>query len=60
MQGNQASSPSEGYVSCDFLICGGNLVYILGLQRGCPFEIPLCSAKSVLLSSYDGYLQNLN
>ena len=27
MQGNQASSPSEGYVSWDFSSCGRNLVY---------------------------------
>ena len=29
MQGNQASSPGEGYVSWDFLSCGRNLWYIL-------------------------------
>ena len=33
--------------------------YILELQRGWPFETPLCSAKSGLLSSYDGHLRNL-
>ena len=60
MQENQASSPSEGYVSWDFSSCGRNMVYILGLQRGWPFETPLCSAKSGLLSSYDGQLRNLN
>ena len=60
MQGNQASSPSEGYVSWDFSSCGRNVVYILELQRGWLFETPLCSAKSVLLSSYDGHLRNLN
>ena len=27
---------------------------------GWSFETPLCSAKSGLLSSYDGYLRNLN
>ena len=54
MQGNQASSPGEGYVSWDFSSCGRNLGYILELQRGWPFETPLCSAKSGLLSSYDG------
>ena len=26
MQGNQASSPSEGYVSWDYSICGRNVV----------------------------------
>ena len=60
MQGNQASSPSEGYVSFDFSSCDRNLGYILELQRGWPFETPLCSAKSGLLSSYDGYHRNLN
>ena len=34
--------------------------YILELQRGCPFGTPLSSAKSRLLSSYDGHLRNLN
>ena len=29
MQGNQASSPGEGYVSLCFSSCGGNLGYIL-------------------------------
>ena len=60
MQGNQASSPSEGDMSWDFSIFGRYVVYILELQRGYPFETPLCSAKSGLLSSYDGHLRNLN
>ena len=60
MQGNQASSPSEGYVSWDFSSCSGNLGYILELQRGWPFETPLCSAKSGLMSSYDRLHRNLN
>ena len=34
MQGNQASSPSEGYVSWDFSSCDKNVGYILELQRG--------------------------
>ena len=59
MQGNQASSPSKLYVSWDFSSCGGNLGYILELQRSWIFETPLCSAKSGLLSSYDGHLRNL-
>ena len=41
MQVNQASSPGEGYVSRDFSSCGMNVVYILELQRGWPFETPL-------------------
>ena len=60
MQGNQASSPSEGYVSWDFSSCGRNVGYILDLQRKWSFEIPLCSAKFGLMSSYDGHLRNLN
>ena len=60
MQGNQASSPGEGYVSWDFSSCGRNLGYILELKRGWPIETPLCSAKSGLLCSYEGQLRNLN
>ena len=51
MQGNRDSSPGEGDVSWDFSSCGRNLGYILELQRGWPFEIPLCSTKSGLLAS---------
>ena len=58
MQGNRASSPSEGDVSWDFSSCGRKLGYILKLQRGSPFETPLCSPKSRRLSSYDGHLRN--
>ena len=60
MQGKQASSPGVGYVSWDFSSCGRNLGYILELQRGWPFETPLVSVKSALLSSNDGHLRNLN
>ena len=60
MQRNQASSPGEWYVSWDFSSCSRNLGYILELQRGWPFESPLCSAKSGLLSSYDVHVRNLN
>ena len=60
MQGNRASFPSEGDVSYDFSSCSKNLWYIRELQRGWPFETPLCSVKSGLLSSYDGHLRNLN
>ena len=31
-------------------------MYILELRRGWPFETRVCSAKSGLLSSYDGHL----
>ena len=60
MEGNRASSPAEGDVSCAFSSCGRNLGYILELQQGWSFETRLCSAKSGLLSSYDGHLRNLN
>ena len=60
MHGNRASSPGDGDVSWDFSSCGRNLGYILGLQRGLPFETPLCSAKSGLLSTYNGHLRKLN
>ena len=51
MQAIQASSPAKGDVSWDFSFCGRNLRYILELQQGWPYETPLCSAKSGLLSS---------
>ena len=60
IQGNRASFPSEGDVSYDFSRWGRNLGYIRELQRGWPFETPLCSAKSGLLCSYEGHLRNLN
>ena len=60
MQGNRASFPSEGDVSYDFSSCGRNLGKIRELQRGWPFETPLCSAKPGLLCSYEGHLKNLN
>ena len=60
MQGNRASFPSEGDLSCNFSSCGRNLGYNRELQRGRPFETPLCSAKSGLLCSYEGHLRNLN
>ena len=34
-------------------------MYILELRRGWPFETRVCSAKSGLLSSYDGHLVKL-
>ena len=60
IQANLASSPSEGYVSCDFSSCGTKVGYILELEQGWTFENPLWFAKSGLLSSYDGHLRNLN
>ena len=35
-------------------------MYILEFRRGWPFETRVCSAKSGLLSSYDGHLGKLN
>ena len=60
MQGNRASSCSEGEVSWVFSSCGRHLVYILELQREWPFEPRVCSAKSGHLVSYDGHLGKLN
>ena len=60
VHGNRASFPSEGDVSYDFSSCSKNLGYICELQRGWTFETPLCSGKSGLLRSYEGYLRNLN
>ena len=60
IQRNQASSCGEGEVSCVFSGYGRHLGYILELQRGWPLEIPLCSVKSGLLSSYYGHLGKLN
>ena len=60
MQGNRASSCSEVEVSRVFSSCGRPLVYILELRRRWPFETQVCSAKSGLLSSYDGQLGKLN
>ena len=51
MQGNQASSNSEGYVSWDFSSSSRNVGYNLELQHGWPFETALGSAKSGFLSS---------
>ena len=51
VQGIRALSPAEGDVSWDFSSCGPNLGYILELQRGWPFETPLCSAMSGLWTS---------
>ena len=60
VQGNRASSPGEADVSWDYSKCSRILGYILELQRGWPFETPLCSVKSGLLSTYDGHRRNLN
>ena len=60
MQGNRASSCGDGEVSCVFSRCRRQLVYILELRRGWPFETRVCSAKSGFLPSYDGYLRKIN
>ena len=51
VQGNRASSHSEGEVSWFFSICDGNLGYNLELPRGWPFKTRVYSATSGLLSS---------
>ena len=58
MRGNRASFPSEGMSHTIFPNCSRNLGYIRELQRGWPFETPLCSAKSGLLCSYEGHHSN--
>ena len=60
MQRNRASSRGEGEVSWVFSSCSRHLGYILELRREWPFETLVCSAKSGLLSSYDGHLGKLN
>ena len=59
MQGNRASSHRNGEVSWFFSSCGGNVGYILELQRGWPFKTRVCSVTSGLLFTYDGHLRNL-
>ena len=57
MQGNQASAAGEGYVSWDFSSGAGKLESFLELHPGWPFETPLGTAKSGLLSSYDRHFR---
>ena len=52
MQGNRVPSHGEGEVSWVFSSFGRNLLYILELWRGCPFETGVCSVKSGYLSRY--------
>ena len=59
MQRNRASSCTEGEVSWVFSSCSRHLVYNLELRRGWIFETRVCSAKSGLLSIYDGHLGKL-
>ena len=54
------STKCRGIVSWLFSSWGRHLVYTLELRRGWPFETRVCSAKSGLLSSYDGHLGKLN
>ena len=56
MQGNRASSHSEGEFSWFFLSCSLNLGYILDIWPGWSFKALVCSATSELLSSYEGHL----
>ena len=59
MQGNRASSHSEGDISWFFPNCGRNLGYILELQRGLPFKVRVSSVTSGLMSSYEGHFRSL-
>ena len=56
MQENRASSRGKGVVSWCFSSCGGNLGYIIQLQRGWPFKTRVCSGTSGLLSSWEVHL----
>ena len=60
MHGNRDSFHDEGEVSWFFSSCGGNLGYILQLQRGWPFKTRVCSVTSGLLFSHEGQLRNLH
>ena len=60
MQGNRASFPSEAMSHTISRVAASTWGYIRELQRGWPFETPLCSAKSGFLCSYEGHLRNLN
>ena len=60
MQGNRASSLAEWEVAYFFSSCSVNLGYIFELRWGCPYKTHVGPATSGLLSSYDGYLINLN
>ena len=59
MKGNWCSSLGYWEVSWFFPSCSGNMGYMLELCRGWPFKTRDCSAKSGLLSSYEGHLRNL-
>ena len=60
MQGNRAASRSKGEVSWVCSSWGRRLGYILVLRRGWPFETPVCSVTSGLVSRYGRHLKNLN
>ena len=51
VQGIRALTPAEGEYSWNFSSCSKNLGYIIELQPGWAFEIPLDSAKSGFLST---------
>ena len=59
-QGIGPQLAARGEVSWVFSSCGRNLGYILELRWGRPFETRVHSAKSGLLSCYDGQLRNLH
>ena len=59
-QGKRASSSGEGELSWVFSSCDRNLEYIPELDREWPFQTRVCSATSVLLSSYNRHLRSLS
>ena len=60
MQGNRGWSVVEDEISWFLLSYVGDLGYILELQRGCPFETGVGSAKSGHLCTYNGHIRNVN
>ena len=60
MQGNRASTHSEGEVLWVVSSCGRMLGYMLEFRQGWPFITRVCSVMSGLLYSYDRHLRNLN
>ena len=54
--GYRASFHCEGEVSWFFSTFGLNFEYILELWREWPFKTQVCSARSGLLSDYEGHL----
>ena len=60
MRRNPGSFRGEEEVSSVFLTWRRKLEYLLESWWGWPYQTRVCSAKSGLLSHYDGHLRNLN